>query len=164
MQEGQKIKITVVAAANLRDVLEDSRQVYVSKHPTKEIKIIFGSSGLLTQQIISGAPYDLFLSADSLFSEKVKKLGRGEGNPKVYAYGKVVLWSSGQEVSKGLKLLLDRKIRKIAVANPQLAPYGKNTIEALEKLGLYPKIKHKIVWVENINQAAQFASTGNADV
>lgn len=157
-------KITIAAAANLRDVLEDLKQIYIKENPNKEVNITFGSSGLLVQQIMNGAPYDLFLSADSSFPKKIEEVGKASREAEVYAYGKVALWSSKQDVSKGLNLLLDEKIKKIAIANPQLAPYGRNTIEALEKSGFYSKIKHKIVWAENINQAGQFASTGSADV
>ena len=124
----------------------------------------FGSSGLLVQQILNGAPFDLFLSADTQFPEKLKSAGKNYGNPKIYAYGKVVLWSLKKDVSKGLDLLQNPEINKIAIANPELAPYGKNTVEALKKSGLYSKIENKIVWAENISQVAQFASTGNADV
>ena len=74
------------------------------------------------------------------------------------------MWSSKANVSEGVKLVLNPEIKKIAIANPDLAPYGKNTVEALKKSGLYSKIENKIVWAENINQSAQFASTGNADV
>ena len=156
--------ISVAAAANLRDVLEDLKQIYIKENPDKKVEITFGSSGLLVQQILNGAPFDLFLSADTQFPEKLKSAGKNYGNPKIYAYGKVVLWSSKKDVSKGLDLLQNPEINKIAIANPELAPYGKNTVEALKKSGLYSKIENKIVWAENISQVAQFASTGNADV
>ena len=119
---------------------------------------------MLVQQILNGAPFDLFLSADTQFPQKLKIAGKNYGNPKIYAYGKVVLWSLKKDVSKGLDLLQNPEINKIAIANPELAPYGKNTVEALKKSGLYSKIENKIVWAENISQVAQFASTGNADV
>lgn len=156
--------LSVGAAANLRDVLEDLKQNYIKENPEKKVEITFGSSGLLVQQILNGAPFDLFLSADTQFSEKLKNAGKNYGSPKIYAYGKVALWSSKQDISKGLALLKNSEIKKIAIANPNLAPYGKNTMEALQNAGLYSQIVHKIVWAENINQAAQFASTGNADV
>ena len=137
---------------------------FFNKNPDKKVEITFGSSGLLVQQILNGAPFDLFLSADTQFPEKLKSAGKNYGNPKIYAYGKVVLWSLKKDASKGLDLLQNPEINKIAIANPELAPYGKNTVEALKKSGLYSKIENKIVWAENINQSAQFASTGNADV
>lgn len=155
--------ISVAAAANLRDVLEELKKVYLKEYPNKRVEINFGSSGSLSQQIMNGAPFDLFLSADTNFPEKLSKASKTVGNSEIYAYGKVVLWSSKQDVTEGLNLLLNPKIRKIAIANPQLAPYGKNTVDALIRLGIYQKIKHKIVWAENINQVAMFTSSGNAD-
>ena len=128
--------ISVAAAANLRDVLEDLKQIYIKENPDKKVEITFGSSGLLVQQILNGAPFDLFLSADTQFPEKLKIAGKNYGNPKIYAYGKVVLWSLKKDVSKGLDLLQNPEINKIAIANPELAPYGKNTVEALKKSGL----------------------------
>lgn len=157
-------KVSVAAAANLRDVLQDIRYAYAIENPHNKVDITFGSSGLLTQQIINGAPFDLFLSANTDFAEEIKKLGKNDGNPKIYAFGKVAMWSTRQDVSKGLSLILNSDVKKIAIANPELAPYGKSTMEALKKAGLYSAVEKKIVWAENINQAAQFASTGNADV
>lgn len=163
-ESNRNSNISVAAAANLRDVLQDLKQIYIKDNPDKNVEITFGSSGLLVQQILNGAPFDLFLSADTQFPEKLKNAGKNYGNPKIYAYGKVALWSSKQDVSKGLDLLRNPEIKKIAIANPELAPYGKNTVEALKKSGLYSQIEQKIVWAENISQTAQFASTGNADV
>jgi len=156
--------VSVAAAANLREVLEELKQAYIAEDSARKVELTFGSSGMLVQQIINGAPFDLFLSADNSFPEKLQKTGKTTGNTKVYAYGKVVLWSSKQDVAQGLNLILNPEVKKIAIANPELAPYGKNTVEALKKSGLYSKIEHKIVWSENISQAAQFALTGNADV
>ena len=161
---GQNSKITIAAAANLRDVLEELKQLYIKENPDKEVNITFGSSGLLVQQMMNGAPYDLFLSADTTCPNKLKELGKATSEAEIYAYGKIVLWSSKKDVSRGLNVLLDENIKKIAIANPQLAPYGKFTVEALKKSNAYTEIEDKIVWAENINQAAQFASTGSADV
>ncbi len=157
-------EVAVAAAANLREVLQELKQAYIAEDSARKVELTFGSSGLLVQQIFNGAPFDLFLSADTSFPEKLRTEGKAIGNPEIYAYGKVVLWSSNQDVSKGLNILLNPKIKKIAIANPELAPYGKNTVDALKKSGLYSKIESRIVWAENISQAAQFASTGNADV
>ncbi|MDW9379492.1 molybdate ABC transporter substrate-binding protein [Chryseobacterium sp. JV558] len=163
-QNGQSSVISVAAAANLRDVLEEFKEVYVKENPDRKVEISYASSGLLVQQIINGAPFDLFLSADSSFPEKIKDTHKAFGNSSVYTYGRIALWSSNLDVSEGLKLVLNPKVKKIAIANPKLAPYGKNAVEALKKSGLYTVIEHKIVWAENINQAAQFASSGNADI
>ena len=126
--------ISVAAAANLRDVLEELKQAYSKENPNKKVEITFGSSGLLVQQILNGAFFDLFLSADSTVPDMLKSKNKTSGNSEIYAFGKVALWSSKQDVSKGLNLILDEKIKKIAIANPELAPYGKNTVEALKKI------------------------------
>ena len=158
-------KITVAAAANLRYVLEELKQQYVKSHKDTQIDIVFGASGTLTQQIVNGANFDLFLAANTKFPEEVISKGFGHGKSVVYCYGKVALWSMNINVKKGIKATLENpKVSRIAIANPKLAPYGKNTVETLEKLGLYNGIESKIVWGENINQTAQFVSTGNAQV
>jgi len=156
--------ISVAAAANLRGVLEELKHAYIKENSGRKVEISYASSGLLVQQIINGAPFDLFLSADSSFPEKLKSTHKGFGNSSVYTYGRIALWSSNLDVSEGLKVVLNPKVKKIAIANPKLAPYGKNAVEALKKSGLFTIIEHKIVWAENINQAAQFASSGNADI
>lgn len=156
--------VSVAAAANLRDVLEELKKLYITENPGKKIELTFGSSGLLTQQIVNGAPFDLFLSADSSFIEKIKNENRNFGKAEIYALGKVAMWSSAFDLSEGLQTSLNPEIKKIAIADPELAPYGKNTLQALKNTGIYPKIEHKIVWAENIGQAAQFAATGNADL
>ena len=156
--------VSVAAAANLRDVLQELKESYLAENPGRKVSLTFGSSGMLTQQIIHGAPFDLFLSADTVFPGKLKGLNKVKGETVIYAYGKVVMWSNRFDVSKGSELVLDEEVRKIAVANPQLAPYGRATVEMLQELNLYDKIESKIVWAENINQTAQFASSGSADI
>jgi molybdate ABC transporter, periplasmic molybdate-binding protein len=158
-------KITIAAAANLRYVLEELKQQYLKENKGAEIEIVFGASGTLTQQIVNGANFDLFLAANTKFPEEVIAKGFGEGSSVVYCYGKVALWSMSIDVKKGIKATLSNpKVNRIAVANPKLAPYGKNAVETLQKLGLYETVEPKIVWGENINQTAQFVSTGNAQV
>lgn len=160
----ESTSLSVAAAANLRDVLMVLKQSYIKDNPGCTIEITFGSSGMLAQQLLNGAPYDLFLSADTNFPEKLKQANKTADKSRIYAYGKLAVWSKNIDVSKGLEALSDPKIRKIAIANPKIAPYGKNAVETLQKSGLYTAVENKIVWAENISQAAQFASSGNADV
>lgn len=157
-------KVTIAAAANLRYVLEEIKNQYKKEYPKAEIQITYGSSGTLTQQILNGAPFTLFMSADTKFPQKIAKQGFAASSIKTYAYGKVAMWSSSQEVSKGLHLVLSPEVKKIAIANPDNAPYGSNTVKALTSQQLYNKITKKIVWGENINQTAQFAFSGNAEI
>ena len=156
--------IKVAAAANLRFVLEDLKKDFISKNPNYRIEIVFGSSGTLTQQIINGADFDLFLSANTKFPATLDNKGLAMSKPSVYTRGKIALWSMNIDVSKGLKVLENKSINKIAVANPELAPYGRNIVVALEKIGAYESLKSKSVWGENISQTAQFVSSGNADI
>jgi molybdate transport system substrate-binding protein len=94
-------------------------------------------------------------------------VGLVDGVPRPYAIGRIALWSrkgSGVDISKGMKVLLDPRVRTIAIANPDHAPYGRRSKEALLQSGLWEKVTRKIVTGENISQAAQFAQIGNADV
>lgn len=133
---------------------------------SSEIKLtlIFGSSGKLYSQIIHGAPYDIFFSADQ---EKIDALVTTKiGYPKsrfTYAQGRLALWSATQ-TGISSETLNSSDIRKIAIANPKLAPYGVAAVEALKNLGLWNQLKSKLVYGESISQAYQFVYTKNADL
>lgn len=161
---GAKRTVKVAAAANLRYVLEQIKKDYEKTHPSDEIEITFGSSGTLTGQIVNGAPFDLFMAADVDFPQKVAKAGYAAGPVKTYIFGKVALWSATLNLSKGINSVLLPGVKHISIADPQKAPYGKLSVYALNKTGLYSKIADKIVWGENIGQAAQFAFSGNAEI
>lgn len=156
-------KITIAAAADLRFALTELKSEYQKENKNVELDLVFGSSGNLFTQISNSAPFDLFFSADSDYPAKLVAKGLVRGVPKVYAIGHLVLFSSSLDVSKGLQLLSSTGVKKIAVANPDVAPYGKRAIEALKYYGLYESINSKIVKGENVAQAAQFVLTGNAD-
>jgi len=157
-------KANIAAAANLRYVLEEIKTQYVNENPKADIQITYGASGTLTQQIINGAPFDLFLSADTVFPSKIKENGRASGEAITYCYGKVAMWSASLDVSKGINIVLSPEVKKIAIANPATAPYGESSVAALKNQSLYDKISGKIVWGENISQTAQFAFSGNAEI
>lgn len=162
--ENPNAVLSLAAATNLRPALEEFRSDYQKLHPDCSIQVTYGSSGTLTQQILNGAPFDLFLSADTTFPEKISAANRAAEAPAVYCYGRVALWSTTLDVSQGMTSVLDPRVKKIAVANPELAPYGKSAVDALKKAGFYDIIASKIVWGENISQAAQFVSSGNAEL
>ena len=122
-----------------------------------DLRFTFGSSGQLSQQIRNGAPYDLFLSASPAFVNNLKTLDK-----RVYAHGRLALWSRSGTVS--WSDLATSKVGRIAIANPKLAPYGLAARQALESQGLWPKVESKIVYAENVRQAYQFTESGNADV
>ena len=156
--------LKIAAAANLRYVLEEIKTSYLLAHPGASVVVNFSSSGALIQQIINGADYDLFMSADNTFPVKLKEQGAASGEIKTYALGKLVLWSNTLDLSKGLAVLATPTVKRIAIAKPELATYGDRAIQCLKSAGLYDKVKDKIVYADNISQTAQFAQTGNADV
>ncbi|MFI5139015.1 MAG: molybdate ABC transporter substrate-binding protein [Sphingobacteriales bacterium] len=157
--------IKIAAAANLRYVLDEIKASFEKQNPQTHILNVAGSSGALYQQIINGAGYDVFMAADRVFPDKLKAQGFVDGEVKTYAYGKLVLWSNTLDLkSKSLNILLDNGIKRIAIANPDLAPYGERAIQCLRYYHLYDKVKDKLVFADNISQTAQFAQTGNAQV
>ena len=158
-------KLNVAAAANLRNVLEDIKTAYVKLNPKAIVNLTFGSSGTLVQQITNGATFDFFMAADDEFPLKLKAKGLTTGAINVYAYGKLALYSTTFAVDKnGLDALKNPNLRKIAIANPETAPYGERSIELLKRLQLYDDLKPKIVIAENISAAAQYAFTGNTEL
>jgi len=156
--------VKVAAAANLRFVFDEIKASYAIANPKTNITANFGSSGALLQQILNGAEFDIFMAADNSFPVKLKDDGAASGEIKTYALGKLVLWSNTLDVSKGLEILTDPSVKRIAIAKPELAPYGNRAIEVLKSSGLYEKVKDKIISADNISQTAQFAQTGNAEV
>lgn len=156
--------VKVAAAANLRYVLEDIKAQYEKQNPKAQIVIISGSSGTLYQQILNGAGFHLFMAADKDFPLRLKSQGAVSGQVRTYAFGKLALWSSSVDVGReGLNSLLDNSVRHIAIAKPELAPYGESALQALKYYGIYEKIKDKLVFADNISQAAQYVQTGNAE-
>lgn len=157
-------KVVVAAAADLRYAMDEVVAAYKKHNPKSDIKVTYGSSGNAYQQIINGAPYDIFFSADIMYPQKLAEQGLTASKPKLYAIGFIVLWSSQIDVSSGMSSLNDPKLRKLAIANPDHAPYGKRAQESLLHYKMYDKLKDKIIMGENIAQAAQFAQTGNAQI
>lgn len=156
--------VKVAAAANLRFVLEEIKVNYLKANPGSDVVANFGSTGALFQQIANGAEFNVFMAADDIAPVKLKAQGLVSGEVKTYAFGKLVLWSNTLDVSQGLEILTDPSVKRIAVAKPDLAPYGDRAIECLKASGLLERVKDKIVYADNISQTAQFAQTGNAEV
>jgi molybdate transport system substrate-binding protein len=161
-------ELTVAAAADLNYALNDLKARFEKKTGNRTT-LSFGSSGNLYSQIQSGAPYDLFFSADEQYPQKLAAAGTiDQGSLRTYAVGHLVLWvlSSAGLDPQGQKmdLLLQSSVRRIAIANPQHAPYGRAAMAALEHFGLKDKVTGKLVFGENVSQAAQFVQSGNAQV
>jgi molybdate transport system substrate-binding protein len=160
--QAQTIKIA--AAGNLRFILDEIKTKYAAINPKAKITVNLGSSGALFQQISNGADFDIFMAADKIYPDKLKAQGTVSGEVKTYAFGKLVIWSNTLDVSKGLEVLTDKSVKRIAIAKPEVAPYGARAVECLKYYHLLDKVKDKIVYADNIAQAAQFAQTGNAEV
>ena len=160
-------ELTVAAAADLTFAFKDIAAKFQTQ-TGDSVKLSFGSSGNFFSQIQNGAPFDLFFSADISYAKKLEDSGLAEpGTLYEYAVGKIVLWvpaGSKLDVSKGLAVLTDPSIHKIAIANPEHAPYGRAAKAAMQKEGVYDQVKDKLVLGENISQTAQFVQSGNADI
>jgi len=159
-------EIRVAAASDLQFALPDLATQFEKQSGVK-LAIAYGSSGNFFAQIQNGAPFDLFLSADIAYPQKLLDAGQAEaGSLHTYAFGRLVLWvpadSPFDPAKLGWKALLDSHIDKIAVANPEYAPYGRGAVAALKKIGLYEQLKPRFVYGENISQAAQFVQSGGA--
>ncbi len=164
---GAAQEITVAAAADLQSVMQEVGTRF-QQESGKTVKVTYGSSGNFTQQLQNGAPFDMFFSANLDYPRQLEAAGLTEpGTLYQYATGKIVVWvanGSTLDVSSGLRVLLDPSIKKIAIANPQHAPYGKAAVAAMQKENVYDQVKDKFVLGENISQTASFVASGSADV
>ncbi len=159
--------IRVFAAADLQFALRELADIYMKKYPEDKIELIFGSSGKGFAQIKAGAPYHIFFSADMKYVEELYREGYAITKPKPYAIGRIVLWTrkdSGLDPSKFPEVLLDPRVKRIAIANWEHAPYGRASKEILEAYGVFQKVKDKLVIGENIAQTASYIRSGAADL
>lgn len=162
----QAQQVRVAAAADLKFAMEELGKAFENKTGTK-IEASYGSSGNFFSQLKNGAPFDLFFSADVTYPKTLEAQGFVEpGTLREYALGRIVIWmpndSSVDLAKEGWNALLDLRVHKIALANPELAPYGRAAASALQKAGIYRQVKAKLVYGESISQAAQFVQSGNA--
>jgi molybdate transport system substrate-binding protein len=162
--QGKEIRIA--AAADLKFAMGELSEQFERLKGTK-VDVTFGSSGNFFSQIQNGAPFDLFFSADIEYLRKLEAAGLAEpGTLYEYGIGRLVIWMPADakvDVAKeGWKALLDASIEKIAIANPEHAPYGRAAVAALQDSGIYERVKPKLVYGENISQAAQFVQSGSA--
>ena len=158
-------KLTVAAAANLTDVLGEIGSTFKAKTGV-EVVFSYGSTAQLAQQIENGAPFDLFASADTEHVDSLVSTHKLIGDSRaVYALGQLALWipNGEQDGIRQLKELTAKRIRFIAVAQPELAPYGHAAVEALKNARLWEMLQPRIVYANSISMAKQLAATGNAD-
>jgi molybdate transport system substrate-binding protein len=159
--------LTIAAASDLQSVMPGLAERF-ERETARHVVLTFGSSGNFFSQIRNGAPFDIFFSADVDYPRQLEKAGLTEpGTLKRYAIGRLVLYaptSAGVDLGRGLSVLTDARIRRIAIANPEHAPYGRAAVAALTHEKLYDRIRPKLVLGENISQAAQFVQSGNAEI
>ncbi len=158
--------LAVAAAANLVYALDALNTEFTRSHPDVHVTKTTGASGTLVTQIANGAPYDVFLSADLEFAQKlIKAGGASAASLKTFALGRLVVWSTRPdiEVKTVDGVIVNPAVHKLAIANPKTAPYGRAAMEAITKLRLGPAAEPKLVQGENISQTAEFVETGNAD-
>ena len=157
--------ILIAAASDLKFAMDSVVTVFKKAHPGASIEVTYGSSGKLFEQISHTAPFDLFFSADIEYPLTLKKKGIAVSEVYTYGVGRIVIWSQLIDPNKEqINSLIDKMVNKIAIANPQHAPYGRRAEEALKHYKVYEKVKGKLVYGENISQTAQFVTTGAADV
>ena len=159
--------VTIAAASDLTYAMNEIAAKF-EKATGCTVRLSMGSSGNFLTQIENGAPFDVFFSADIAYPKKLETEGlAAPGSTYLYATGKIVLWArkdSRVDIGKGFSVLRDPAVQKIAIANPDHAPYGRAAVEALRRSGVYDAVKDRLVLGENISQAAEFVESGNADV
>lgn len=156
--------LRIACAANLRFAMEEVNAAFQKKHDL-EVEMVTASSGKLTAQIKNAAPFDFFLSANFKYPNSLFKGGLANQKPILFCYGSLVVWTNSQKnIDSNLTFLLKDSIRKIAIANPENAPYGIAAVELLKSLKLYDKIKSKLVFAENVAQLNQYILNKVADV
>jgi molybdate transport system substrate-binding protein len=158
--------LTVAAASDLMPAFEEIGRAFESAHKTKVV-FVFGSTGLLTKQIENGAPVDLFAAANVSYIEQLEQKGLiVAGTKAIYARGRITLWTPGESNLRleGVADLARPEVTRVAIANPDHAPYGLAARQALETAGVWERVKPKLVYGDNIRQTFQYAETGNVEV
>ncbi|MBI6545648.1 MAG: molybdate ABC transporter substrate-binding protein, partial [Cyanobacteria bacterium NC_groundwater_1444_Ag_S-0.65um_54_12] len=159
--------LRILAASDLRYALPELLEVYEATAQIP-VSVVYGSSGKFFAQLMNGLPADIFFSADSQYPYRLEKTGMAmPGSRFTYAVGQLALCSANTatiDVTKGMAVLSESKVTKIAIANPQHAPYGKAALEALHYYQLYPQVKERLVFGESVLQAFQYLASGAAPV
>ncbi len=163
---GVRVKELLVAgASDLRPAFEELGRLFSAQTSTK-VTFTFGSSGQLSQQVINGAPFDVFASADIGYVDDVVKAGVGDRSTKAtYAFGRLALWVPARTQKRIFNVLdlADRSFKRIAIANPDHAPYGLAAVQTLQSSKIYDLVEDRLVYGENVSDAYRIATSGNAD-
>lgn len=153
-------EIRVAVATNVSYALDDLIKAFNKTYPDIKIIPTLSGSGSLSAQIINKAPYDIFISADMSYPQKLYTLGLAKTKPKIYAKGLLALIAKKELKTTNLNFLKNPTIKTIAIANPKIAPYGKATIQTLQKAKLYKQVKSKLIYAHSISQTLAFALSG----
>lgn len=164
-QTDASVPLVVAAAANVQFAMAALEKAF-EQSSGNQVEVILSSSGKLTTQIKQGAPYDVFVSADTKYPEALVEAGKAAGQARIYAYGSLVLWSLSDSIglNADLKGLDNAGIRKIAIANPRTAPYGEQSMIALERAGLVDWVRSRLVYSESIAQTNQYVLSGACQI
>lgn len=162
-QNQDQSKLRIAVAANLQFVIKDLVEDF-SERTGVPCEIIVSSSGKLTAQIIEGAPYDVFMSADMKYPEELFNKDQTHSAPDIYAYGKLILWTLNKDIHPVLETLKSDKVSYIAIGNPKTAPYGFAAMEVIRGSGLEEVLKNKLVYGESIAQTNQFIISESVDL
>jgi len=156
--------INIAVAANVSYAIDTIKEEFNKSNPDTKVYVTLGSSGKLTAQIKNGAPYQLFMAANMKYPEALYSDKIAITKPVIYAQGALAYLSSKEkDYSKGMNLVTDTSIKKIAIANPNTAPYGKASVEAMKNAGVYDSVVRKFVYAESISQTVSYAVTA-ADI
>lgn len=166
--EFSRSTVRVAAASDLTYALDAVIERFEARWPAIDVQVSYGSSGNFCTQLLHGAPYDVFFSADIAYPRQLIDANIGDGETEFhYAVGRLVIWvrkdSPLSLEQHGIKTLTESNVRKIAIANPRHAPYGQAAAQALEHFGLTQQLESKLVFGDNVAQAAQFVESGHAD-
>ena len=155
--------INIAVASNMKPVFEEIVTAFMSETSDPRIELICASSGLLYAQISEGAPFCIFISADTAYTKELHTRGIAS-LPKVYAKGPLVLWTNRSDIKPNLNSLLSDEVKHIAIPNPELAPYGISAVRVLERSGLLNHLKHKLVYGENVSQTNHLVASGAVEI
>lgn len=157
--------LSVVVASNLKPAMDSIISVFELQNPGAQIQVTYGASGKFYEQIMNGAPFDIFFSADMNYPNKLKVNKLTVSPVKLCAIGRLAIWSKKIDpATLQMNSLLDASVHKIAIANPATAPYGARAVESMKYYKEYEQVKSKLVFGESIAQTTQFVAFGAADI
>lgn len=156
-------KLTIATSANMQYAIHDLVSTFTMETGIL-CEVVVSSSGKLTAQIATGAPYDVFVSADMKYPAHLFNKGFTIAKPEIYAEGKLVLWSTSDKINPSIEILTNNQIKHIALANPKTAPYGSAAMEVMDYYKITEIVKPKLVYGESISQTSRFITSGTAQI